>query len=343
LFVAVSPYRLIDSRDPANGPGVLPGANRKIEVPVAGRGGVPTTGVGAVLVNATATETLAEGFFSVWPSRTYRPNISSLNATRSGQTIANHVITPVTAAGFDMYTQNGAHLIADVTGWFVGSPRASELPAAVPLPTASGPPDVGGYAFQATSASGRPARWSPCAPIRYALNMNGYPDRLRSTVREAVDRISTATGLTFVAVGDTDRIPTKADTTGLTSSQIVNRSGPYDMVISLANPTLTDMVGGPVTGQAGTRSIAVNGRDIQLVAAGVVIDMDDAGTVPDWEPLGRGPVLLHEIAHAVGLAHVPDAGQVMFSTQRSNGPNTFAAGDLRGLWLVGSQAGCRGF
>ena len=119
LFVPVSPTRLLDSREPPLG--LKPGKNRTAQVAVAGIAGLPATGIGAVVVNATVTDTTASGFFSLWPAQTYRPTTSSLNVTRIGQTIANHVITPVSPGGFGFYTQNGAHLIVDIAGWYTGS------------------------------------------------------------------------------------------------------------------------------------------------------------------------------------------------------------------------------
>ena len=122
LFVPVSPYRLVDTRDPANGGPYKPSAGTQITVPVRGRAGIPTTGVAAVVVNATVTNTNNAGFFTLWPSGTTRPVVSNLNAEHANQTIANHVTTPVTDAGFDVYTQSGSDLLADVTGWFTGPP-----------------------------------------------------------------------------------------------------------------------------------------------------------------------------------------------------------------------------
>jgi hypothetical protein len=51
-------------------------------------------------------------------------------------------------------------------------------------------------------------------------------------------------------------------------------------------------------------------------------------------------VLLHELAHAVGLGHVSDATQLMNAFASTAGPTTYAAGDLTGLWQLGAAAGC---
>jgi hypothetical protein len=51
-------------------------------------------------------------------------------------------------------------------------------------------------------------------------------------------------------------------------------------------------------------------------------------------------VLLHELAHAVGLGHVADETQLMNAVATPNSPTTYAAGDLEGLWELGAAAGC---
>ena len=153
LFVPVAPSRLLDSRDAPLG--ALPGHNRTAEVPVAGLFGLPATGIGAVVVNATVTQTAAAGFFSLWPARTYRPNASSLNATRVGQTIANHVITPVSTGGFGFYTENGAHLVVDIAGWYTGTEVPTVLPPHVPLTGPGGPPPTQPFTFSRRSSTER--------------------------------------------------------------------------------------------------------------------------------------------------------------------------------------------
>lgn len=54
------------------------GADAKIDVQVNGRGGVPATGVSAVVVNITETGSTRGGFFTVWPAGGARPVASSL-------------------------------------------------------------------------------------------------------------------------------------------------------------------------------------------------------------------------------------------------------------------------
>ena len=48
-------------------------------------------------------------------------------------------------------------------------------------------------------------------------------------------------------------------------------------------------------------------------------------------------IVLHELGHLIGLAHVDDEQQLMFPEARREVPD-FAAGDLTGLAALGSGA-----
>ena len=118
-FVALNPGRVLDTRT-GNGAAVGSVTDSTIEVPVLGRAGLPGSGVAAVALNLTVDQARSGpggGFVTVFPCGT-RPNSSNLNFT-TGQTIANAVIAPVSASGtVCVYVSGGAHLIADVSGYF---------------------------------------------------------------------------------------------------------------------------------------------------------------------------------------------------------------------------------
>jgi protocatechuate 3,4-dioxygenase beta subunit len=115
-----TPGRLLDTR-PASLTGYSgskPAGGATVPVAVLGQRGVPTSGVSAVVLNVTATEATAAGYVTAWPQGS-RPTTSNLNVEAAGQTIANQVVIPVGADGsIRLFTQNGTHLIADVTGWY---------------------------------------------------------------------------------------------------------------------------------------------------------------------------------------------------------------------------------
>jgi len=89
---------------------------------VTGAGGVPTSGVAAVVLNVTVTQsenpTVGGGFVTVYPCDKPRPDASNSNFV-TGQTVANSVIAPVSATGEVCFHVYGtAHLLADVSGYF---------------------------------------------------------------------------------------------------------------------------------------------------------------------------------------------------------------------------------
>jgi len=155
LFVPLAnPSRFLDSRRSNR-----LYANSAVEVDVQAMLG--RSDVAAVVMNATVTETIAPGYVSVTTagasSDAAARATSSMNPTHSNQTLANHVVVPVSARGFDVFTQGGGHVIADVSGWYTGQPRAATYPRS----TYSAPTTPAGCAGIAT--------W-PVGPIGYGTS-----------------------------------------------------------------------------------------------------------------------------------------------------------------------------
>ncbi|WP_051942680.1 TolB family protein [Streptacidiphilus rugosus] len=128
LFTAAGPARVLDTRA-ANGVTTKTpvAANGTVSLQVAGRGGLPQSGVSAVVLNVTATDTRTAGFATVYPDGTPKPNASNLNWT-AGQTIANHVLVPVGADGkveLATHSAGTVDLVADVFGYFSASGTAT--------------------------------------------------------------------------------------------------------------------------------------------------------------------------------------------------------------------------
>lgn len=136
----MSPARLLDTRDGSCGSVIPPGAVRTVAV--AGHGGVPATGVGAVALNVTATEATGSTYLTVWPRGTTRPATSNLNLS-AGMTAPNLVVVGLGEGGqVDVYNDSATvHLVVDVTAWFPGSTPSGAI---VPCPP-SQPVDVKTY------------------------------------------------------------------------------------------------------------------------------------------------------------------------------------------------------
>jgi len=118
--------RLLDTRTGVGGTlGQVPAGDSRRLV-VAGRGGVPATGAGAVWLTVTATRPTASGYVSVTPTAQTSAATSVLNYA-TVQTRANLVLVPLAGDGSVSLRVGGSgstDLLADVSGW-VGSGTAA--------------------------------------------------------------------------------------------------------------------------------------------------------------------------------------------------------------------------
>ena len=123
-FGSVAPLRVLDTRSGTGAPAAAIRAGGTVAVKVTGQGGVPATGVSAVVLNVTVTEPTAGGFITGYASGSPRPLASNLNFT-AGQTVPNLVVAPVGADG-DVVLYNGSpgtvHLLADLSGYYLAGP-----------------------------------------------------------------------------------------------------------------------------------------------------------------------------------------------------------------------------
>ncbi len=85
-YVGLQPYRLLDTRNGTGGASAPVGEAQYRWLKVAGRGGVPGSGVSAAVLNLTVTGPTAAGYVTAFPSGVRRPTASSLNFV-PGQTL----------------------------------------------------------------------------------------------------------------------------------------------------------------------------------------------------------------------------------------------------------------
>jgi hypothetical protein len=117
-YVALSPRRVLDTRDGLGAPAAKVG-QAPLEVTLLGRGGVPTSGVSGVMLNVTAVTPTRDTYVTVYPGGGDRPMASNLNVS-VGQVIPNMVLARIGPAGTVMMYNNGGviDLVADVVGYF---------------------------------------------------------------------------------------------------------------------------------------------------------------------------------------------------------------------------------
>lgn len=110
--------RLIDTRNGTGTAEVRLPAQRQLEVPVLGLGGVPGSGVSGVALNVTSVQPSANGHLTVWPCGSPRPDTSSVNF-RAGVASPNAVVVPVDATGsVCVWTFAETDVLVDVSAWF---------------------------------------------------------------------------------------------------------------------------------------------------------------------------------------------------------------------------------
>ena len=129
LYNPVTPARILDTRVGTGAPTAKVGAAGVIELQVTGRGGVPATGVSAVVMNVTVIEPTAPSFLTVWPTGEARPLAANLNFPfRAGEIVENLVKVKVGANGrVSIYNHAGTvHIGADVAGWY-GDPVETDV------------------------------------------------------------------------------------------------------------------------------------------------------------------------------------------------------------------------
>ena len=118
-YNALPPARLLDTRSGTGAPASKVAARGVIDLQITGRGGVPVSGVSAVVLNVTVTEPSTGGYLTAWPAGEAMPLASNLNFA-PGQTVPNLVVVKVGAGGrVSLYNGGGAaHFVADVSGWY---------------------------------------------------------------------------------------------------------------------------------------------------------------------------------------------------------------------------------
>src|SRR5262249_10745601 len=120
LYTPVVPTRLLDTREPTGVKSTPFGAGESLTLSMAGMTGLPAD-ASAGVVNVTSAGTTAEGFVTLWPTGTTRPNASNLTP-QPGVTRANLTVARLGTTGpdkaFDIFNNSAStDLVIDLVGY----------------------------------------------------------------------------------------------------------------------------------------------------------------------------------------------------------------------------------
>ncbi|HEV7193692.1 MAG TPA: hypothetical protein VGN35_10850 [Jatrophihabitantaceae bacterium] len=118
----LTPVNVLDTGTGVGAPAGLVPAHGTVTLQLTGRGGIPASNVGAVVLDVAYVAPTRSGFGVVYPSDVGRPGTSNIDFI-APQTISNLVITKLSASGaVNLYNGSGGtvRIEANVFGYFAG-------------------------------------------------------------------------------------------------------------------------------------------------------------------------------------------------------------------------------
>lgn len=189
------------------------------------------------------------------------------------------------------------------------------------------------YRFTVTS---QVARWDPCQPIGWRVNLRRATRGALADTRAAFWRLGQITGLTFRYRGSAAGVP-QMDS---------NPWFPADTQIVVAWVRATTLFDYAPEGDAVAAPYYLagyhntDGSPAYRIASGSVVIRARPRWPGGYGPgLTRGDILLHELGHLMGLAHVDSPAEMMFPVM-TRGRARYGLGDLAGLAAHGAAMGC---
>lgn len=174
--------------------------------------------------------------------------------------------------------------------------------------------------------------YDPCRPIHYVVRPDLAPPGTDQLIQQSVAAVSAATGLQFVYDGPTTEAPS-TDRAAYQPDRYGKKWAP--ILIAWSTPEEAPDLAGRVAGTGGSSSLQVTGEPYVYVTGQVQLDapaLTETLAFPDGPALVRA-VIMHELAHVVGLDHVNDPTQLMYA--ENSGRLDFGEGDRAGLALLG--------
>jgi hypothetical protein len=274
LFNSVNPYRICDTRTgnpsglsgtDAQCLGKTIGAGGTLTIQVTGTnptgttsGGIPATGVSAVVLNVTVTNPSAASFLTAWPAGATQPTASNLNFV-AGQTVPNRVIVPVSSSGqVSLFNGHGStDAVVDVNGWFTDGSSSTQT----------------GAQFTGTS------------PFRICDSRTGNPSGLSGANAQCLGKTIAAGGTLSVQVSG-------VNPNGTTSGGVPSSATAVVLNVTVTNTTAPSFLTAWPTGS--TRPVAsdLNWVSGETVPNMVVVQLGTSGQVNLFNSAGNTDVIV---------------------------------------------------
>lgn len=209
-------------------------------------------------------------------------------------------------------------IVVGITAMFAAVAGTSASLVSIPRSVHAEAPPVSPYVK--VDAAGNPVRWNPCASLQWKIAGDPPSRRLRLAAQKTFHQIAGATGLRFAYAGRATAAefaapPRDTIVIGATSNLGLANAGGMTYVFYAS----TAAGGWTITGA----KVAIN----PLVVA--------RGTRFTSMLM---PIVLHEVGHAVGLAHVSNPTEIMYpQVVRTSRYTVGARATLRHL---GASMGC---
>lgn len=146
------------------------------------------------------------------------------------------------------------------------------------------------------------------------------PADARAIADQALGELSGATGFTFRFTGETDRVITPE-----------SHEDDRTVAIAWATPDEVSDLEGTVAGIGGPTYRWSDGEDPRPASGFAIVDASEDLSPAFTDGASEGAVLLHELGHVFGLAHVDDPNRTMAPSTNPDISGHYQPGDLAAL------------